>query len=90
MKRVKERDGADEERARQRIGSQMSNGEAIDHAHIVFCTMWEYEYTQQQVRREGAMRLRERERREGAMRLRERERERERDVDYTDFIIVTG
>ena len=61
MKRVKERDGADEERARRRIGSQMSNGEAVDHAHIVFCTMWEYEYTQQQVRRrEGAMRLRER------------------------------
>ena len=65
MKRVKERDGEDEERARRRIASQMSNGEAIDHAHIVFCTMWEYEYTQQQVRREGAMRLRERERREG-------------------------
>ena len=53
MKRVKERDGADEERARRRIASQMSNGEAVDHAHIVFSTMWEYEYTQQQVRREG-------------------------------------
>ena len=72
MKRVKERDGADEERARRRIGSQMSNGEAIDHAHIVFCTMWEYEYTQQQVRREGAMKLREREEGRGYEAERER------------------
>ena len=80
MKRVKERDGADEERARWRIGSQMSNGEAIDHAHIVFCTMWEYEYTQQQVRRKGGY---EAERERGGKEERrgyEAEREREREV----------
>ena len=50
MKRVMKRDGADEERARRRIASQMSNGEVIDHAHVVFCTLWEYKYTHEQVR----------------------------------------
>uniref|UniRef100_A0A1X7TER7 Uncharacterized protein n=1 Tax=Amphimedon queenslandica TaxID=400682 RepID=A0A1X7TER7_AMPQE len=44
VKRVMKRDGADEERARQRIASKMSNREAVDHAHVVFCTLWEYEY----------------------------------------------
>ena len=53
MKRVMKRDGADEERARRRIASQMSNGEVIDHAHVVFCTLWEYEYTHEQVRENG-------------------------------------
>lgn len=46
-----ERDGADEERAKRRIASQTSNKEVVDHSHVVFCTLWDYEYTYQQVER---------------------------------------
>ena len=44
-----ERDGLTEERAKQRLASQVSGREAVDHAHIVLSTQWQYEYTQAQV-----------------------------------------
>ena len=44
-----ERDRLTEERARQRLGSQINGTEIVDHAHIVLSTQWEYTYTQQQV-----------------------------------------
>ncbi len=44
-----ERDGLTEERAWQRLGSQINGAEIVDHAHIILSTQWEYTYTQQQV-----------------------------------------
>ncbi|KAJ8024780.1 Bifunctional coenzyme A synthase [Holothuria leucospilota] len=49
LKRIIDRDGLSEERARQRIESQMSNQERVARSHVVMCTLWEPEYTQKQV-----------------------------------------
>lgn len=50
LKRIIDRDGLSEERARQRIESQMSNQERVERSHVVMCTLWQPEYTQKQVR----------------------------------------
>ena len=44
-----ERDGKTEEAAKRRLSAQLSNQEVIDHAHVVFSTLWEREFTQKQV-----------------------------------------
>ena len=31
------------------MAAQLSNQEAVDHAHVVFSTLWEREFTQKQV-----------------------------------------
>lgn len=49
IKRVMERDNLSEEFARRRIGSQTTNKQFVDHAHVVFCTLWDYDYTHSQV-----------------------------------------
>ena len=35
--------------AEKRIDSQMTNQERVGRSNVVLCTLWEYEYTQQQV-----------------------------------------
>lgn len=50
VKRVMERDNASEERARNRLSNQVSNEDCVHHAHVIFSTQWDYEYTQSQVR----------------------------------------
>ncbi len=44
-----ERDGLSEERAKQRLSSQTSGSNAVQYAHIILCTQWDYDYTQTQV-----------------------------------------
>ena len=45
-----ERNGLDEQSAAKRIDAQSSNQDKVDRANVVICTLWEYEYTGQQVR----------------------------------------
>ncbi|XP_038045182.1 bifunctional coenzyme A synthase-like [Patiria miniata] len=49
LKRILDRDRLPEEKARQRIESQLSNQERVDHSNVVFCTSWEPEVTQKQI-----------------------------------------
>ena len=45
-----ERNSLSEDAATQRVDAQTPNQMKVDQAHVVICTLWEYEYTQQQVR----------------------------------------
>ncbi|XP_077979319.1 bifunctional coenzyme A synthase-like [Glandiceps talaboti] len=49
IRRIIDRDGLSEERAVNRIESQLSNQERIDNANVVFSTLWDPEVTQSQV-----------------------------------------
>eukprot|EP00057_Strongylocentrotus_purpuratus_P009252 XP_011663726.1 PREDICTED: bifunctional coenzyme A synthase [Strongylocentrotus purpuratus] len=49
VQRIMERDGLVEERALQRIESQMTNEERVARSNVVLCTKWEPEITQKQV-----------------------------------------
>lgn len=49
VKRIVERDGKTEEQAKQRLDSQIPNQEIVDRANVVFCSLWEYEFTRKQV-----------------------------------------
>lgn len=51
VKRLQKRNALTEEEAKQRIASQPSNAEQIEHANIVFSPFWSYEYTQAQIDR---------------------------------------
>ncbi|XP_063964671.1 bifunctional coenzyme A synthase-like [Lytechinus pictus] len=51
VQRIMDRDGLVEERALQRIESQMTNEERIARSNVVLCTIWEPEITQKQVER---------------------------------------
>ena len=44
-----ERDGKTEEAAKRRLSAQPSNHEVVDHAHVVFSSLWDREFTQEQV-----------------------------------------
>ena len=44
-----ERDGKTEEAAKKRLSAQPSNQEVVDHAHVVFSSLWDREFTQKQV-----------------------------------------
>ena len=54
VRRIVGRDGKSEAEAEARLASQMSNEERVAKAHVVFCTQWEYDYTQQQVEKAWA------------------------------------
>ncbi|XP_071498200.1 bifunctional coenzyme A synthase-like [Diadema antillarum] len=49
VQRIIERDGLVEERALQRVESQMSNEARVARSNVVLCTIWEPEITQKQV-----------------------------------------
>ncbi|XP_057270115.1 bifunctional coenzyme A synthase [Pezoporus wallicus] len=49
VRRVMARDGLSEEAARSRLRSQMSNGQRVERAHVVLCTLWEPDITRKQV-----------------------------------------
>ena len=49
VKRILSRDGISQQHAENRIKSQMSNQDRVAHANVVFCTLWETDYTQKQV-----------------------------------------
>ncbi|XP_033639495.1 bifunctional coenzyme A synthase-like [Asterias rubens] len=49
LKRILQRDRLPEEKAKQRIESQLSNQERVDNSNLIFCTLWEPEITQKQV-----------------------------------------
>lgn len=49
VKRIIERNKLSEVDAEARISSQMSNSERVSAAHVVLCTLWQYEETQRQV-----------------------------------------
>ncbi|XP_013194903.1 bifunctional coenzyme A synthase isoform X2 [Amyelois transitella] len=51
VKRLQQRNSLTEEEAKQRIASQPSNLEQIEHANMVFSPFWSYEYTQAQIDR---------------------------------------
>ena len=51
VKRVMERNGLTEDEARNRVSSQMSNRDRVSHANVVFCTLWDREFTRVQVHR---------------------------------------
>ncbi|PIK62538.1 putative bifunctional coenzyme A synthase-like [Apostichopus japonicus] len=48
MQRIMDRDKLSEDTALQRIESQMSNEDRVQRSHVVLCTYWQPEYTQQQ------------------------------------------
>lgn len=48
IKRIVERNGLTEEAAAQRIDSQMSNTEIVQHSNVVFSSLWSHEYTLKQ------------------------------------------
>ncbi|XP_022109197.1 bifunctional coenzyme A synthase-like isoform X2 [Acanthaster planci] len=54
LKRILDRDRLPEEKARQRIESQLSNQERVDRSNVVLCTFWEPEVTQKQVEKAWA------------------------------------
>jgi phosphopantetheine adenylyltransferase/dephospho-CoA kinase len=49
IKRLEERSGLDEEEAKKRINAQLTNFERVQKANVVFCTLWDYEFTKKQV-----------------------------------------
>ncbi|KAK6166777.1 hypothetical protein SNE40_023399 [Patella caerulea] len=49
--RIMERNGLSEEEALKRVKSQMSNEDRVAKSNVIFCSLWEYEYTQGQVER---------------------------------------
>merc|ERR1712029_1112058 len=51
VRRIVERDGKTEEEAVKRLESQMSNQEFVDSANVVFCSKWEKQFTQAQVKK---------------------------------------
>lgn len=51
VSRILSRDGISKEQAVNRIQSQISNEERVMKANVTICTLWEPEYTQQQVER---------------------------------------
>lgn len=51
IRRVVERDGSDEQQARARMNSQLSNKARIDRSNVVFCSLWDYSETRKQVDR---------------------------------------
>lgn len=51
VSRILSRDGISKEQALNRIKSQISNEERVKEANVAICTLWEPEYTQEQVER---------------------------------------
>ena len=51
LSRILSRDGVTQEQAANRIKSQITNEERVAKANVAICTLWEPEYTQQQVER---------------------------------------
>lgn len=49
IKRLYERNKLSQDEARKRITLQISNADRIKHANVIFSTLWEREFTQQQV-----------------------------------------
>ncbi|XP_061873538.1 bifunctional coenzyme A synthase [Colius striatus] len=49
VKRIVARDGLNEEAARSRVQSQMSNSQRVERSHVVLCTLWEPDVTRKQV-----------------------------------------
>ncbi|KAL4216382.1 hypothetical protein ACF0H5_024109 [Mactra antiquata] len=49
IKRIVERNNLTGEQAEQRVKSQISNSDRVNKANVILCTLWEYDYTQQQV-----------------------------------------
>lgn len=47
--RVVQRNGLSEEASRARVAAQMNNEERVQRSHVVLSTLWEPEFTQQQV-----------------------------------------
>ncbi|XP_037813258.1 bifunctional coenzyme A synthase [Lucilia sericata] len=48
VKRVIERNGLTEEEAKRRLASQMSNDEMVAKSHVIFCSLWDTEFTLKQ------------------------------------------
>jgi dephospho-CoA kinase len=51
VKRVMERNGLTKEEADSRVSCQMMNRERVRHANVVFCTLWDRDFTRVQVHR---------------------------------------
>lgn len=51
VRRIIERNNLTEEEALKRIGTQIENATIVEHSHVVFSTLWSYEFTQVQVAR---------------------------------------
>uniref|UniRef100_A0A1B6JTY9 Bifunctional coenzyme A synthase n=1 Tax=Homalodisca liturata TaxID=320908 RepID=A0A1B6JTY9_9HEMI len=49
IKRVMERNGISEDEAKARLDSQPTNTEYVEQANIVFCSLWQKEFTHKQV-----------------------------------------
>lgn len=49
--RLKTRNGLTEDQAQHRIASQPSNQTYVEAANVVFCSLWDVEYTRSQVDR---------------------------------------
>ncbi|KAI1285198.1 Bifunctional coenzyme A synthase [Halotydeus destructor] len=47
--RLKTRNNLNEEEAKKRITSQISNSDRVRQANVVFCSLWEFDFTKKQV-----------------------------------------
>lgn len=57
IRRATERDGSNTEKVKGILNSQMSNKERIKYANVVFCSLWEREYTIKQVKKAWSLLL---------------------------------
>lgn len=49
IKRLKVRNNLNEDEAKKRIHNQITNSDRVKHANVVFCTLWDREFTKIQV-----------------------------------------
>ncbi|XP_066249367.1 bifunctional coenzyme A synthase [Euwallacea similis] len=55
INRLKTRNNLSEDQAKERLAAQQSNNEYISKANVVFCPLWEVEYTKLQVHKAWAL-----------------------------------
>lgn len=59
VKRVVERNGIPEEEAKRRIASQLSNNEIVAKSHVIFSSLWDYDFTSKQAEKAWNMLMQE-------------------------------
>ena len=55
IKRLQERNHLSEEEARKRVQSMVASHEKVEHANVIFCTLWDHQVTWEQVKRAWQM-----------------------------------
>lgn len=59
VKRIVERNGITEEEAKRRMASQLSNYEIVAKSHVIFSSLWDYDFTSKQAEKAWNMLMQE-------------------------------